>query len=204
MWHTWRAGRRRERRTKRARRVLEADEGPGTRSGAREVRRKTSTGEATQERNPASFFNEPARRVRTNCPGSLGRSAETPKHGTQRASRHRDRHKLGEGGKPERPVRQLMQTMCPAVWDPPSLCRSRLDARRSRCRRDDPRGTRRTVEPPGGAAARKRGRRRRRPERGRERLEHREEGSMKASAQVHCRNATARGAWGRNAASSKK
>ena len=61
----------------------------------------------------------------------------------------------------------------------------------------DPRGTRRTAKPPGGAAARKRGRRRRRPERGRERLEHREEGSRQASAQVHCRNATARGDRGR-------
>ena len=28
-----------------------------------------------------------------------------------------------------------MQTMCPAVWDPPSLCRRRTDARHSRCSR---------------------------------------------------------------------
>lgn len=125
----------RQRRTKRAWRGDEADEGPGTRPGAREVRRKTSTGEATQERNPASFFDEPVRRVRANCPGSLWRSAETPKHGTQRASRHRDRHQPDEGGKPERPVRQLMWTMCSAVWAPPSLCRRRPDARRSRSRR---------------------------------------------------------------------
>ena len=113
----------------------EADEGPGTRPDAREVRRKTSTGEAMQERNPASFFDEPVRRVRVNCPGSLWRSAETPKHGTQRASRHRDRHQPDEGGKPERPVRQQMQPMCSAAWAPPSLCRRRPDTRRSRSRR---------------------------------------------------------------------
>ena len=83
--------RRRERRTKRAWRGVEADEGPGARPDARELRRKTSTGEATQERNPASFLDEAVRRVRAKWPGSLRRSAETPTHGTQRASRHRGR-----------------------------------------------------------------------------------------------------------------
>ena len=81
----------RQRRTKREWRGVEADEGPETRPDARELRRKTSTGEATQERNPASFLDEAVRRVRAKWPGSLRRSAETPTHGTQRASRHRGR-----------------------------------------------------------------------------------------------------------------
>ena len=85
--------RRRQRRTKREWRGVEADEGPEARPDARELRRKTSTGEATQERNPASFLDEAVRRVRAKWPGSLRRSAETPTHGTQRASRHRGRPK---------------------------------------------------------------------------------------------------------------
>ena len=81
----------RQRRTKREWRGVEADEGPEARPDARELRRKTSTGGATQERNPASFLDEAVRRVRAKWPGSLRRSAETPTHGTQRASRHRGR-----------------------------------------------------------------------------------------------------------------